>query len=1058
MKKYLHLIPWLIIFASISSSGQNVSSRTPRFSSEIKKESNGYWLYLDGQKTPAITGIVYQPVPNGKHIRDYSKNWAELYRPLLDENRGGKGHARQLAELGVKAIRIYEVPIHDQLDAQRVKDIFRSVHSKYQIRIMVGFWAGLFSNTDFTDQSQRASIILDAIQMTEMYKSEPWLLGWQIGNENNYHVNGGALGQEIKLKLSDYYVFMDAIAGAVRERIGRTAYKQFIALGQGDLTAEEAGLIAKMRNIDVVGINSYRSPQGPLGIEQVIKLAAETIRKPILFSEFGKTAATAGEEKTQGEYLQQVSAIIFAHSAGRLGFGNVIAGFVHEATDEQWKQFERGRKDDAHFGVLGKQGLVMLRESIAAREEFHKIMPLTDAPEELMRGAWQLLGKQDYGYSMGYALKVNKLYGAEADKQQSALKAAKTDSERSIDSNWALNVVGSAYFLLGKAYYEINDKENAKSMFTTLVTRYEDAYLRDRDGTAWQLSKVVRKLFPDLFEPYFQVNTRNTFIFSGFFLSLVFLRKRSRKGTKLIENVAALSFRHRVEFVLLVAIQMVLIFYFVGWWFHPIRLEFHIVSPLLFWILSFIGIIDIVFFFYLWHLLWSMERPKYIPPESGKRVAMVTTFVPTEPIDMVEGTLLSMRNVSYPHDVFVLDEADESRMKDICERLGVTHFSRKGVDRYNQSSGRFQTKTKGGNLNAWLDSHGNKYEFVTFLDPDHKPNANYLDRVLGYFKDDSVAFVQAPQIYGNQSDNWIARGAAEQSYSFYGPILMGLYGRGNCIANGSHSTFRIKAFQDTNGYAVHDADDVLMSLRLLAKGWQGVFIPEVLAVGLAPDNWSAFLNQQFRWSYSMFDLLFHHFSREFVGLNFSRRLGYFVISIYYFLAVFFVLLLIMPIASILMNNAPANTELLSFCKYFIPVLIARYFLLLAWGQRFLIQPERERGIWYRGGFLWIATWPYYFLAFLKAIPKNSVRPRITTPKGKSGQQSYFVMFRPHIVLMSLTALAAAYTFAFNSYIWPTQGMRTFLLISFVCQLCLTMTCLKRDRKTTMVVSEAAPND
>ncbi len=161
--------------------------------------------------------------------------------------------------------------------------------------------------------------------------------------------------------------------------------------------------------------------------------------------------------------------------------------------------------------------------------------------------------------------------------------------------------------------------------------------------------------------------------------------------------------------------------------------------------------------------------------------------------------------------------------KAACEEAGVIHFSRKGKDHYNEARGKFQARTKGGNLNSWLYEFGKKYEFVTFLDPDHAPRPDFLDKVLGYFAKPDVAFVQGPQVFHNRSANWIARGAAEQSYLFYGPIQMGLFGIGACVVNGSHSTFRVRDLfaLEGDGYAVHDADDILTSMRIHSMGKAG---------------------------------------------------------------------------------------------------------------------------------------------------------------------------------------------------------------------------------------------
>ena len=56
-----------------------------------------------------------------------------------------------------------------------------------------------------------------------------------------------------------------------------------------------------------------------------------------------------------------------------------------------------------------------------------------------------------------------------------------------------------------------------------------------------------------------------------------------------------------------------------------------------------------------------------------------------------------------------------------ARRLGVHHFSRKGVEKGNQPKGPYRAKTKHGNYNAWLDAHGDEYDFFASVDTDHVP-------------------------------------------------------------------------------------------------------------------------------------------------------------------------------------------------------------------------------------------------------------------------------------------------------------------------------------------------
>jgi len=155
--------------------------------------------------------------------------------------------------------------------------------------------------------------------------------------------------------------------------------------------------------------------------------------------------------------------------------------------------------------------------------------------------------------------------------------------------------------------------------------------------------------------------------------------------------------------------------------------------------------------FAVWVLASAMKDPVPKAPQRGLRIAMLTTIVPSkEPISVVERTLRAMRRVRYRGqvDVWILDEGDDPAVKAMAERLGVYHFSRKGIPRYNQATGPYRAKTKSGNHNAWRDSYERFYDVVAQMDPDHVALPCFLERTIGYFRDPDVAFVVAPQVYG----------------------------------------------------------------------------------------------------------------------------------------------------------------------------------------------------------------------------------------------------------------------------------------------------------------------
>src|SRR6202034_502906 len=75
-------------------------------------------------------------------------------------------------------------------------------------------------------------------------------------------------------------------------------------------------------------------------------------------------------------------------------------------------------------------------------------------------------------------------------------------------------------------------------------------------------------------------------------------------------------------------------------------------------------------------------------------------------------------------------------------------------------------KTKHGNHTRWLWEYAGDYDVVMFVDTDHVPLPNFAERLLGYFRDPDVAFVVAPQVYGNYS-GFVTRSAESQQFLFH---------------------------------------------------------------------------------------------------------------------------------------------------------------------------------------------------------------------------------------------------------------------------------------------------
>jgi len=474
-------------------------------------------------------------------------------------------------------------------------------------------------------------------------------------------------------------------------------------------------------------------------------------------------------------------------------------------------------------------------------------------------------------------------------------------------------------------------------------------------------------------------------------------------------KVSALSPVDRMRYWAVALLWLTVNLAFWGWWLHQTDRS----NPCLYWA-------ETIALFYqttllptvFWRFVRKMKRPVEVEPAAGMRVALITLCVPSsESLDVIEGQLVALGNVDYPHDSWVLDEGGSDDVRALAEKHGVSYFTRRGIDDWNQPAPPFQAKTKAGNVNAWLDhvqTLGIDYEVFVQLDIDHRPRPDYLDRVLGYFKDRHIAWVQAPSVCGNL-DNWTARGLAEQDLIFQGPLQMGFYGAtGTPFIIGSHTSYRTAAVREIGGFQPTRAEDHLDTVVLAASGYTGVFVPDLIATGDGPHDLATYLRQQFAWAYSMIQIFLGHTPRLIRRYTRGQALQFLFCQSWYTLwSVSLAVLWALPAVALLVNQPIASVPLGRFFVYFVPVILTS---TLMWCEsRRWFQPGGVRLTW-RGIVLQTARWPVVLWALINVVLRIK-RPYMITPKGKAagGGPRAMSIYAPYIVLAALP-LAAIWLF------------------------------------------------
>ncbi|MBL0049912.1 MAG: glycosyltransferase [Bacteroidetes bacterium] len=447
----------------------------------------------------------------------------------------------------------------------------------------------------------------------------------------------------------------------------------------------------------------------------------------------------------------------------------------------------------------------------------------------------------------------------------------------------------------------------------------------------------------------------------------------------------------RFLLIVLVIAGFISVIRLANWWFR----EEHVANLGLFILLSAVFWYGILRLLLIWTNYLAVKKPEPMPTPAGLRVAIFTTSSPGEPLSMFEKTLEACANITYPHTTYLLDDTQNPEFKACAERHGAVWLELVGLP-----------GAKAGKVNKALSL--TTEEFVLVLDPDHIPFPNFLDEVLGFFNDEKVGYVQVAQAYYNQYRSFTAKGAAQQTYGFYGPTQMGLFGRNCAVAIGANCTFRRKALESAGGHGIGLAEDLITAIRIHAEGWKSIYHPVIVSRGLVPEDFGSFCKQQLKWARGVHEVLFAEVPRLFKKLSFWQRISYSTIGTYYLVGTTTLIYMLIPFLYLLFGVLPANMRFIEFIEFGIPVTLISILIYL-YVQIWMCHPKVERGLHWNGIILKFATWPVFFLGFLLSLVDGEIPYIPTAKQAVTGKVSPFA--RPllaHILLFVITVFYTLY--------------------------------------------------
>src|SRR6476646_8748468 len=258
---------------------------------------------------------------------------------------------------------------------------------------------------------------------------------------------------------------------------------------------------------------------------------------------------------------------------------------------------------------------------------------------------------------------------------------------------------------------------------------------------------------------------------------------------------------------------------------------------------------------YGWHRYYLiylyMKNKDRVPVPNGTLAALprVTIQLPIYNEMYVADRLIdAVCQLDYPPELLEVQVLDDStdETRSVAERA-VRRNADQGIDiKYLHRTDR--TGYKAGALEAGMKVATG--QFIAIFDADFIPTTDFLRRTVPFFADSKVAMVQARWGHINQDYSLLTK---VQSILLDAHFVLehGSRNRSGHFFNfnGTAGVWRREAIVDAGGWQ-HDTltEDLDLSYRAQLRGWQFLFLPDLVAPAELPVEMNAFKSQQHRWA------------------------------------------------------------------------------------------------------------------------------------------------------------------------------------------------------------------
>jgi cellulose synthase/poly-beta-1,6-N-acetylglucosamine synthase-like glycosyltransferase len=261
---------------------------------------------------------------------------------------------------------------------------------------------------------------------------------------------------------------------------------------------------------------------------------------------------------------------------------------------------------------------------------------------------------------------------------------------------------------------------------------------------------------------------------------------------------------------------------------------------------------------YVSDVLCRTRHSRRLPAADPSYTPMVSLHIPSynEPPELLIETIKAVENIDYPDfEVIVIDNntsdpAVYGPVEDYCRGRARVKFVHVAP----------WPGYKAGACNLALRTYTDpRAEIIGLVDADDIVRPNYLREIVPYFSDPRLGFVQTFEGNRDYQGSAYYTACVDSYQAFYLAVMSSRNERDSVPFVGTMGLFRRSALLEIGGWNEWCiSEDTEASLRVLRRGWGGLYVPRCFGRGVVPPTFAGLNTQRYRWCFGGMQILRLH--------------------------------------------------------------------------------------------------------------------------------------------------------------------------------------------------------